>query len=621
MFKYKNIVHNSLVIMVRFIIVPDVLLFSAVGFYIYLSRETVISTYIYIFVFLSSLLITAAGSYYAVKKFAAPILELARSAKRIQKGDADFNMEPHECEEIDYLQKSIFSFSKVLNERAIMKSTFSKYISDYIADEILTEDLATQFIAEYRNVTVLFSDIRGFTALSETLEPKDLFDILNRYFDQMIDIVIKNNGVINKFIGDAIMVIYNAPRLCENADIMAIITAIDMNGSLKEFNLKYTKQYGIKLGIGIGINSGQAVAGNLGSEKRMEYTVIGDTVNVSSRLQTIAQAGEIAISENVYKSARYVFELSDMGEIELKGKRQPLRVYKVSGNLAYEKIKENAEILQLSVIALGRVERLDLEKDLMPLLKSSFEKIRLMALELIIEKFKSKAEECIMYVLQNDRSELVKTYAINKIGALGLAKFANYLSQNYLGGQSLQLKGAVINCLHNLKEAGLKERVLSRCAFDNQQIVNEIKNVFERYSKLNLYETIETILSENASLNEKKLGVYLLCNLGLSVKVELLNKIFRDCRDDELRKLVVTAFIKIGNCKNVIFLLKNLNKFEKEILNGAYKVIAHLIGKYHGGEYKHDLGVQIELDIIKSLILSSEGKNFEKLKVALIKNK
>lgn len=615
------------------ILAPNLALLAAAAGYIYFTAapspgDTFGATGILFISLLAALwfFLTAAGIYFAAKNAAAPIISLAGIAKKIQKGETDLNIPPSAIEEIDYLQKSFMSFSKVLSEKAIMKSTFSRYISDYIADEILTEDLAAQFLAEYRNVTILFSDIRGFTTLSETLEPKDLFDILNHYFDQMIDIVIKNNGVINKFIGDAIMVLYNAPRLCENADIMAIITALEMNKRLDEFNLKYTRKYGITLGIGVGINSGQVVAGNIGSEKRMEYTVIGDTVNVSSRLQTVAQAGEIAISENIFKSAQYVFELSDMGEIELKGKRQPLRVYKVTGDLAYEKIKENlksadAEILQLSVIALGRVEKLNLETDLMPLLKNNYEKIRLMALELIIEKFKAKAEECIMYVLQNDKSEFVKTCAIEKIGALGLAKFSNFLAQNYLSGSSLRLKGAVINCLNNLKEPKLKERVLALCQFENQRIVDEIKMIFEKYSKLNLYETLETMISENAPLGEKKLGVYLLCNLGLSAKVELLNKLFRDCRDDELRKLVVAAFLKIGNCKSVIFLLKNLNKFEKEILNSAYKVIAHLIGKYHAGEFKHDLSVQIELDIIKSLILSSEGKNFEKLKVALIKNK
>lgn len=625
MFTKNSLTARSLTDIAYFIAAPNLILFASAFAYIHFFQVAP-DVYFLSITAVLSVALSAAGGFMVSRNVTAPVTQLVAMAKKIQKGENDFTPLERADEEIGYLQKSFISFSKVLSERELMKSTFSRYISDYIADEILTEDLATQFLAEYRNVTILFSDIRGFTTLSETLEPKDLFDVLNHYFDQMIDIVIKNNGVINKFIGDAIMVLYNAPRLCENADIMAIITAIEMNRRLAEFNLKHTRKYGVTLGIGVGINSGQVVAGNIGSEKRMEYTVIGDTVNVSSRLQSVAKAGEIVISENIFKSAQYVFELSDMGEIELKGKRQPLRVYKVAGELTYEKIKENLksedpEILQLSLIALGRVEKLSLENDLMPLLKNGYEKIRFMALELIIEKFKAKAEECIMYVLQNDKSEFVKVFAIDKIGALGLSRFANFLAQQYLAANSLRLKGAVINCLYNLKEPRLKERIISQCAFENKQVMEEVKNVFEKYSKFDLYETLETMLSENASLVEQKLAVYLLCNLGLSTKAELLNKMFRDCRDDELRKLVVAAFLKIGSCRSVIFLLKNLNKFEKEILNNAYKVIAHLIGKYHAEEYKHDLSVQIQLDIIKSLILSSEGKNFEKLKVALIKNK
>lgn len=631
MLNKKKLLFNALAVSAVFIAAPNLLLFLLAAAYVHFFQDASGAPpqaglqFILALAGLS-LAVTLAGAYAAAKKVAAPVAGLVAMAKKIQKGESGFSADPDSPEEISYLQKSFISFSKVLTERELMKSTFSKYISDYIADEILTEDSSPQFQAEYRNVTILFSDIRGFTALSESLEPKDLFDVLNHYFDQMIDIVLKNNGVINKFIGDAIMVLYNAPRLCENAGITAIITALEMNRCLEAFNQKYTRKYGVTLGIGVGINSGQVVAGNIGSEKRMEYTVIGDTVNVSSRLQSVAKAGEIVVSENIFKSARYVFELSDMGEIELKGKRQPLRVFKVTGDLPYAKIKENlasddAEILQLSLIALGRVEKLSLENDLMPLLKNPYEKIRFMALELIIERFKQKAEECVMYVLQNDKSEFVRTYAIEKIGALGLSRFANFLAQQYLAGQSLRLKGAVIHCLYNLKEPRLKERILTQCALENQQVVDEIKAIFDKYSRLDLYETLETMLSEGVSEGERKLGVYLLCNLGLSSKAELLNKLFRDCRDDELRKLVVAAYLKIGSCKSVIFLLKNLNKFEKETLNSAYKVIAHLIGKYHADEYKHDLSVQIQLDIIKSLILSSEGKNFEKLKVALIKTK
>lgn len=597
-------------------------LLSAGAYYLIQPGEAV-SPYFFTYCGVSLLLIFA-GAFLVGKLVTGPIEELSKTARELSRGNLSIGFATPRSDEIGDLQKSFMNFARVFRERDKMKSTFSRYISNYIADEILA-DLEVKSLAEYRDVTILFSDIRGFTTVSENLEPQSLFDILNRYFDQMIDIVFKYNGVINKFIGDAIMVIYNAPNFCEYSEIYAVITALEMNRSLKEFNARINQKYGVNLEIGIGINSGKVVTGNVGSEKRMEYTVIGDNVNISSRLQSIARAGEIVISENVARYARYVFTLKDMGDIELKGKRQPLRVHKVEGNLPYDEVKKNlksgdAIVCQLSMFALGRIEKLSLETDLMPELKNPDEKIRVMALDLIIEKFRNKAEECIMFLLQNDKSEFVRNYAITQIGALGLQKFVNFLSQQYIACDSLPVRGAAIDCLFRLSDDKLKERIGKTCKFESEEIGREISGALAKHPSLNLYDTIERLISDDSTLQERKLGVYILCNLGLSPKVDLLNESFRS-GNDEIRKLVVSAYLKIGTCKTVIFLLKNLDKFEKDTLNSAYKVIAHLLSKFNGPEYRYDIGVQIQLDIIKSLILSSDGKNFEKLKVALIKNR
>ncbi|HNY13682.1 MAG TPA: adenylate/guanylate cyclase domain-containing protein, partial [Candidatus Wallbacteria bacterium] len=284
-----------------FVLLPYTLLLSAVIFFAYISISSAafaeIANYVYGFCAFSFIFM-AAGAFFLGSSVTRPIKALSNIARELSKGNTSVKIDDTRHDEIGELQKSFINFSKLFNEREKMKSTFSRYISDYIADEVLTENIG-QTLADYRNVTILFSDIRGFTTVSETIEPKDLFNILNMYFDQMIDIVLKNRGVINKFIGDAMMVLYNAPTLCENAEIMAIITGLEMNRNLRDFNNKFTKKYGIGIEIGIGINSGQVIAGNIGSEKRMEYTVIGDNVNVSSRLQTIAKGGEIVISESV----------------------------------------------------------------------------------------------------------------------------------------------------------------------------------------------------------------------------------------------------------------------------------------------------------------------------------
>jgi len=627
-FKKDSFIYEFLQNFFLFVLLPYALLLTGVSVLAYTGISSAalaeISSYAYGFCGLSFIVITA-GAFFLGASVMKPIKALSEMARELSKGNTGVKTEPARRDEIGELQKSFITFSKVFNEREKMKSTFSRYISDYIADEVLTENLG-QALADYRNVTILFSDIRGFTTVSETIEPKDLFNILNMYFDQMIDIVLKNRGVINKFIGDAMMILYNAPTLCENAEIMAIITGLEMNRNLRDFNNKFTKKYGISIEIGIGINSGQVIAGNIGSEKRMEYTVIGDNVNVSSRLQTIAKGGEIVISESVARSAKYVFTLIDLGEIELKGKKQLIRVYRVGENLPYEKIKQNLTnadpvICHLSMIALGRIERLSLENDLMPLLKNGDEKIRTMALDLIVRNFKAKAEECIMFLLQNDKSEYVKTYAIDQIGKLNLVRFANFLTQQYLSTDSLRLRGATIDCLQSLNDEKIKDRIVKNCKFENPQISETVSRALNKYPALNVYASIEQMISDDSGEEEQKLGVYMLCQFGLSSKVDLLNKLFKECHNDEIRRLVVTSFLKIGNCRTVIFLLKNLNGFEKETLNNAYKVIAHLISKFHESDYKYDISVQIQLDIIKSIILSSEGKNFEKLKVALIKNK
>jgi len=619
--KKDRLIHSIIKYFILAVALPYALI-SVLAYFFIPSRD---GSQIYFLIYCgTALLLIAGGTALVARLLTGPIEELSLTARELSRGNVSIGFKTQRNDEIGDLQKSFLNLAKVFRERDKMKSTFSRYISNYIADEILA-DLGGKSLAEYRDVTILFSDIRGFTTVSEKLEPQSLFEILNRYFDQMIDIVFKYNGVINKFIGDAIMVIYNAPNFCEFSEIYAVITALEMNRSLKEFNLKFTQKYGFNLEIGIGINSGKVVTGNVGSEKRMEYTVIGDNVNISSRLQSVAKAGEIIISENVARYAKYVFTLMDMGNIELKGKRQPLRVYKVEGNLPYEDVKKNlksgdAIICQLSMIALGRIEKLSLETDLMPELKNPDEKIRVMALDLIIEKFKAKAEECIMFLLQNDKSEFVRNYAITQIGNLGLQKFVNFLSQQYIACDSLPVRGAAIDCLVRLADDKVKERIGRSCKFESEEIGKEISSSLAKYPALNLYETIERLISDDSSQQDRKLGVYILCNLGLSMKVDLLNESFRE-GDDDIRKLVVSAYLKIGTCKTVIFLLKYLDKFEKDTLNSAYKVIAHLLSKYNGPEYRYDIGVQIQLDIIKSLILSSEGKNFEKLKVALIKNR
>ena len=186
---------------------------------------------------------------------------------------------------------SLFSYRYFSGEkeRREMKNLFSKYVSKDVLEEILREPSKVSLGGEEKEITVFFSDIRGFTTLSEKTTPRELVKILNKYFTAMTEEVLKNKGVLDKYIGDAIMAFWGAPledpRQAENA----LLAALGMTKKLDELNKEFMEKWGAQINIGVGIYTGKAVVGNIGSESRFDYTIIGDTVNVASRLEGLHQ--------------------------------------------------------------------------------------------------------------------------------------------------------------------------------------------------------------------------------------------------------------------------------------------------------------------------------------------
>jgi adenylate cyclase len=178
-----------------------------------------------------------------------------------------------------------------------------------------------------KNVTVLFTDIVSFTPLSERLAANELSILLNHYFRRMTDIIFDYNGTLDKYIGDAIMAVFGAPIERENDAERAIMAALEMRKSL--FQMMETVESDRRFDIRLGINSGKVVAGNLGSPKRMDYTVIGDTVNTASRLESIGEPNQILIGENTYQLVKDKFNIREVGEKLVKGKKQAVMVYEV----------------------------------------------------------------------------------------------------------------------------------------------------------------------------------------------------------------------------------------------------------------------------------------------------
>ena len=212
-----------------------------------------------------------------------------------------------------------------------LKSTFKKYVSKQIVDQLLENDEMLNLGGQEQEATILFSDIRGFTAMSETMDPNEVVETLNDYFNLMIEIIFKYNGTLDKIIGDALMVIYGAPNATENDTENAVFTAIEMQEKLIEFNQDRIINLKQPIKIGIGINKGKVISGNIGSKQQMNFTVIGDSVNLASRLCSVASSDQIIISDAVWKKIKLNkrFKSNKLNPVKVKGKVKPIDIREI----------------------------------------------------------------------------------------------------------------------------------------------------------------------------------------------------------------------------------------------------------------------------------------------------
>ena len=216
-----------------------------------------------------------------------------------------------------------------ITEQSKIKNTFKRYVSKSVVDQLLDDDQKLNLGGEERDVTVLFSDIRGFTAMSEKMKPKEVVSTLNSYFSEMIDIIFKFDGTLDKIVGDELMVVFGAPIARDNDAERAVQTAIGMVESLKKFNDKRVKKGKVPINAGIGINKGKVISGNIGSKDQMDYTVIGDTVNLGARLCSFAGPLKIIVSKSVKDEIGDNYKTRKLEPIKVKGKRKPVEIFKV----------------------------------------------------------------------------------------------------------------------------------------------------------------------------------------------------------------------------------------------------------------------------------------------------
>ena len=295
---------------------------------------------------LAGLLLSALAVAGIANSLSRPVLRLAENAQRVEAGD--YTPQPHEepdrQDELGQLARSFQHMTAGLAERDKVRDLLGKVASPAIAAELTRRKLTLG--GEEKKVTVLFSDLRNFTPLSERLPPGELLEVLNAYLTAMSQIVDAHGGVVDKYIGDALMALFGAPLEMPDQALQAIATALEMRTALDALNERLFRGQDYALGFGIGIHTDTVVAGNVGSPQRYNYTVIGDGVNVASRLQTLTRNPEystdIIVSDAALRAVTDAkqrpgfqsggsFQTRLLGEVPVKGKEQAVIIYALLG--------------------------------------------------------------------------------------------------------------------------------------------------------------------------------------------------------------------------------------------------------------------------------------------------
>lgn len=229
-----------------------------------------------------------------------------------------------------YVAHVIVNYLTELRKRKEVVNAFKKYVAPQVVEEVSKSgEFKLVLGGESRDIAVLFVDIRGFTPMSESLQPEQVVAILNEYLTLTTNSIFKNGGTLDKFIGDATMAVFNAPFDLDDYVFKAVRTARDIAAGADELEKKMMEQFGKSVSFGIGVNCGPAVVGNIGCDFRMDYTAIGDTVNTAARLESNAKCRQILVSEAVYERVKDRVEATSLGVIPLKGKSNGICVYSI----------------------------------------------------------------------------------------------------------------------------------------------------------------------------------------------------------------------------------------------------------------------------------------------------
>lgn len=296
-----------------------------------------------------ALILLVVGGNFIAKKITQPVTVLAQGAEKIEQGHYELTIDVSQKDELGQLAKRFNSMAKGLAERAKVRSLLGKVVSPAIAEQLLSKGV--ELGGEERQVTILFSDIRNFTCLCETHHAKEILSLLNQLLTRLSRIIDVHHGVIDKYIGDAVMALFGVPIKDAAQAQNTVLAALAMQDELVLINKELLAKNVAEIGLGIGINSAKVIAGNMGSATRLNYTVIGDGVNLSARLEGLTKyyGVDILVSEAT-KSLCSGIVFEEIDTVRVKGKSQGLTIYQPLGllsNISQTQLEQVAQFEQV----------------------------------------------------------------------------------------------------------------------------------------------------------------------------------------------------------------------------------------------------------------------------------
>ncbi len=295
-----------------------------INFRLYYSAAGAIS------IFLILILIRFIGN-----KMVRTIQEISRAAEDVSRGTYGDPLQVKTADEIGQLISSFNKMVEGLKERDFIENTFGRYMDQEIAKELLSRPEAFKLGGERREVAILMSDIRNFTPLSESLNPEGTIRVINHYFSHMIEAIRKNRGIIVDFFGDSVLAFFDPlERPVEPATRQAVRCGLDMQESMKRFNIEMKTEGLPEFQMGIGVNVGDVVVGNIGSELRAKYGIVGSAVNITNRIQAESKGGQILVSESVYRCLKRDLQVKSSFKVLLKGVQEGVTLFEIDGFLS-----------------------------------------------------------------------------------------------------------------------------------------------------------------------------------------------------------------------------------------------------------------------------------------------